>query len=112
MTNFFDKIFTRYPNKTIRYLSMLPGFTSWFLILFPIWGSVFIPFVVAYFVLFFDVYWFYRSFSLVITAFISSKRIKQAELKNWLEKAEKQTNFEKNNTYNYRSKLPRNRGKN
>jgi len=95
MTNFFDKIFTRYPIKTQRSLSALPGVFSWFLILFPVWGSVFIPYVVAYFVLFFDVYWFYRSFSLVITSYISSKKIKRAEAENWLEYAEKQADFDK-----------------
>ena len=95
MTNFFNTIFTRYPVKTQRSLSVLPGFVSWFLILFPIWGSLFIPYAVAYFVLFFDVFWFYRSFSLVITAYISSKKIKDAESENWLEKASKLTGFEK-----------------
>ena len=79
MTQFFNKIFTRYPIKTRRALEILPGFVSWTLILFPIWGSFLIPLVVAYFILFFDVYWFYKSFSLVIMAFIASKKIKLAE---------------------------------
>ncbi|MBI2621123.1 MAG: glycosyltransferase family 2 protein [Candidatus Levybacteria bacterium] len=85
MTNFFNRIFARYPIKTQRSLSALPGFVSWTLILFPVWGSLFIPYAVAYFVLFFDIYWFYRSFSLVITAHLGSKKIKEAESKNWLE---------------------------
>lgn len=97
MTNFFNRIFTRYPIKTHRSLSALPGFVSWTLILFPVWGSIFIPYVVAYFVLFFDVYWFYRSFSLVITAYLGSKKIKEAESKNWLEMGEALQNFEKVN---------------
>ncbi len=97
MTNFFIKIFARYPIKTQRFLEMLPGFTSWMLILFPVWGSLFIPYVVAYFILFFDVYWFYKSFNLAVTAYISSKKIKKAEKVNWLEKATKQQNFSKVN---------------
>ncbi len=97
MTNFFDKIFTRYPVKTYRSLSILPGMFSWFLILFPVWGSVFIPYVVAYFVLFFDVFWFYRSFSLVITSYIASGKIKKAESQDWLEKAENLQGFNKVN---------------
>lgn len=97
MTNFFDKFFTRYPVKTHRSLSALPGIVSWSLILFPVWGSILIPYVVAYFVLFFDVYWFYRSFSLVITAYIASKKINEAEKINWLEKAESSPDFEKIN---------------
>jgi len=78
MTYFFDKIFRRYPIKTRRILEILPGSVSWFLILFPIWGSIFIPYVVAVFILFFDIYWFYRSFSLVVTSYIASKKIKKA----------------------------------
>lgn len=95
MTNFFEKIFKRYPIKTRRFLEILPGFLSWSIILFPIWGSLLIPYVVAYFILFFDVYWFYKSFSLVINAFIASRRIRKAENENWLKKARKLQGFEK-----------------
>jgi len=95
MTNFFNRIFTTYPIKTRRSLEILPGFISWFLILFPVWGSFLVPLAVAYFILFFDVYWFYRSFSLVITAFIASRKIKQAEKENWLELSKPLENFEK-----------------
>lgn len=97
MTIFFQKIFTRYPIKTRRFLEILPGFTSWTLILFPVWGSLFIPYVVAYFILFFDVYWFYKSFSLAITSYIASKKIKEAEKTDWLTKARKIRNFHKVN---------------
>ena len=95
MTNFFGKIFATYPIKTRRSLEILPGFVSWFLILFPLWGSFLIPLVVAYFILFFDVYWFYRSFSLAITAFMASRKIKSAEKQNWLNFAKPLENFEK-----------------
>src|SRR5580765_4780272 len=95
MTTFFDNFFTRYPIKTRRALEVLPGFVSWFLIFFPLWGSLIIPWAVAYFILFFDVYWFYKSFSLAVTAFIASRKIKEAEKKNWLEIAKPLENFEK-----------------
>jgi len=95
MTNFFNKIFTRYPIKTRRSLEIMPGFVSWFLILFPVWGSFLIPAAVAYFILFFDVYWFYKSFSLAITAFIASRKIKEAEKMDWLKKTKTLENFEK-----------------
>ncbi len=97
MTHFFERIFTRYPVKTNRSLDLLPGLVSWTLILFPLWGALVIPYAVAYFILFFDVYWFYRSFSLVITAYISSKKIRQAEAVNWLEKAKTEKDFSKVN---------------
>lgn len=87
MTSFFQTIFTRYPIKTQRILEILPGFVSWSLIISPLWGSLFFPYVMAYFILFFDVYWLYKSFSLAVTAYIASKKIAQAEKQNWLEKA-------------------------
>lgn len=95
MTDFFNILFTRYPNKTRRFLDSLPGIVSWTLILFPIWGSLLIPAALAYFILFFDVYWFYKSFSLVIYSFIGTNRIKKAERINWLAKAQTLPNFEK-----------------
>lgn len=97
MTNFFNKLFTRYPIKANRSLMMLPGAISWSVILFPVWGSPFFPQIVAYFILFFDVYWFYRSFSLMATAYHSSNKIRKAEQENWLEKAEIIEEFKKVN---------------
>src|SRR3990167_7401580 len=97
MNNFFLKIFTRYPIKTRRTLEIIPGLFSWTLILFPVWGSLTIPYVVAYFILFFDVYWLYKSFSLAVTAYIASKKIKEAESADWFKKAKKLRDFNKVN---------------
>lgn len=109
MTNFFNTVFTRYPIKTRRFLEILPGLFSWTLITFPIWGSLTIPFVVAYFILFFDIYWFYKSFVAATTAFIASNKIKEAEKKNWLVKASSLDNFDKVNHViiipNYKEKI-------
>ncbi len=93
MTSFFQTLFTRYPIKTRRALELLPGAFSWMLISFPIWGSLFIPYTLAYFILFFDVYWFYKSFSLAVTAFIASHKIRFAEKQNWVKEARKQQNY-------------------
>lgn len=95
MTAFFNTLFARYPIKTRRSLELLPGIFSWTLILSPVWGSLFIPHVVAYFILFFDVYWFYRSFSLAATAYIASKKIKEAESQDWLARARGYKGFRK-----------------
>jgi hypothetical protein len=37
------------------------------------------PYAVAVFIIFFDVWWFYRSFSLMATAYMASKKIRAAE---------------------------------
>lgn len=95
MTDFFDTLFKRYPVKTRRFLELLPGLVSWTLILSPIWGTLFFPYAMAYFILLFDVYWLYKSFSLVITAYISSGKIKESERTNWLEKAKTLKDFPK-----------------
>ncbi len=97
MTTFFDNIFSKYPIKTKRALEILPGFVSWTLILFPNWGSLFIPYVLAYFILFFDVYWFYKSFSLAIAAYIASSKIRRAERLDWVRLGRENENFEKVN---------------
>lgn len=95
MTPFFQLLFSRYPIKTKRSLELLPGIMSWTLILFPLWGSIFIPYILAYFILFFDVYWFYKSFSLLVTAYIAAKKIKETEKKDWFEEAKTLKDFQK-----------------
>ena len=95
MNNFFQTVFTRYPKKTRRLLEFLPGLISWTLILFPIWGSLLIPTALAYFILLFDVYWMYRSFSLAIMAWIASGKIQKAEMENWLQKVTQLEHVEK-----------------
>lgn len=89
MTNFFDKIFTRYPVKTRRLLELVPGTIAWILILSPVWGSLFFPTFLAYFILLFDVYWLYKSFLLVITLYVASNKIKEAEKQDWYQNAKK-----------------------
>lgn len=90
---FFQTVFTKYPIKTRRLLELVPGLISWTLILFPIWGALFIPVILAYFILFFDVYWLWKSFSLAVTAFIASNKIQHAEKISWLDKAKALPNF-------------------
>jgi len=72
-------------DKTIlRLLEILPGFCSWNIILFPYWGILFIPTIVAYFVLLFNIYWFYQSFQIAITAVISHLRIQASISYDWM----------------------------
>lgn len=73
----------RHEKGVQRALEILPGFFSWNIILFPYWGILVIPKVVAYFVLLFDVYWFYQSLSTAITASISHLRIEASKRFDW-----------------------------
>lgn len=66
-----------------RILEILPGFTSWNIILFPYWGILVFPVAVAYFILLFDIYWFYQSFIVAVTSSISHLRIEASKHFNW-----------------------------
>ena len=59
--------------------------------------------LLAYFILFFDIYWFYKSYSLVINAYRGAKRIKHAERQNWLEKAKALPDFKRYSMLSYSS---------
>ena len=84
MQKFISKWTQRHPVRTRRFLEILPGFVSWSLILFPIWGSFFIPTVVAYYVIAFAVYWLYRSLSVAALSLIGHLRLQAAERYDWL----------------------------
>jgi hypothetical protein len=93
MTEFFQDIFKKYPHRSQRVLEIFPGALTWIVVLFPVWGSLFFPSVLAYFILFFDVYWFYKSYTLVINAQRAAKRIKRSEAIDWLERAKTQEHY-------------------
>jgi len=69
----------------VRILEIVPGFVSWNLILFPYWGIVLIPQVVAYFILIFNVYWFYQSASIAIATIVAHYKMQAAKRYNWIE---------------------------
>jgi len=70
-------------SKIYRLWEMIPGFFAWTTILFPIWGSIFFPKTVAYFVIAFLIYWLYQSFKSSILASIGYFKIKKAKQTNW-----------------------------
>ncbi len=74
----------RYPRVSQRVLEILPGFVSWSLILFPVWGSILTPLAVAYYIIAFDVYWLYRSISLAVMALLAHFRIRANEVYDWM----------------------------
>ena len=74
----------RYPKKSQRALEILPGAISWSMILFPVWGSFLWPIGVAYYIIAFDVYWFYRSVSMAFLSVLSWYRIKAGSSYDWM----------------------------
>jgi cellulose synthase/poly-beta-1,6-N-acetylglucosamine synthase-like glycosyltransferase len=79
------KFIIKHELRILRLLEILPGLVSWNIILFPYWGIFVIPNVVAYFILTFNIYWFYQSFQIAISAIISHLRIQAAMQYNWLQ---------------------------
>jgi len=80
---------------TRRLLEILPGFFSWNLILFPYWGIFVIPTLVAYFILAFNIYWFYQSFTLAISAMLSHLKIQASMNYDWLADVKQFPDWEK-----------------
>ena len=68
----------------LRALEILPGLVSWNLILFPYWGIFVMPVVVAYFVLFFNIYWFYQSLQIAVSSVVSHLKIQAAKVYDWM----------------------------
>ena len=74
----------RHPVRTKRALEIIPGVTSWFLILFPVWGSFVIPEIVAYYIIGFSVYWFYRSMTTAALATLGYFKLKSYQAYDWM----------------------------
>jgi hypothetical protein len=84
------RYFRRHPVRTQRALEILPGFFSWSLILFPVWGSFLVPTLVAYYVIAFAVYWLYRSITLAVLSVAAHFKIKASARFNWFADLKKQ----------------------
>jgi cellulose synthase/poly-beta-1,6-N-acetylglucosamine synthase-like glycosyltransferase len=78
------RYFQRHPIRTKRALEILPGFVSWSLILFPVWGSFVVPNLVAYYVIAFAVYWLYRSSAVAFLSIVSHFKIKASSKFDWV----------------------------
>jgi cellulose synthase/poly-beta-1,6-N-acetylglucosamine synthase-like glycosyltransferase len=74
----------RHPVKSQRFLEILPGFISWSLIIFPLWGSFVIPTLVAYYIIAFNVYWMWRSFNVSGLAILAHYKLAASQRFDWL----------------------------
>ncbi len=87
------QFFERYPVKTRRFFEILIPLISWGLITMPFWLSFWHPALVAYFVICFDVYWFYKSFTLAFSAIRSYLTLSAHVKVDWLSLAQKLPHF-------------------
>ncbi|MCL4382851.1 glycosyltransferase family 2 protein [Patescibacteria group bacterium] len=79
----FRAFILKHEKKIHRLLEILPGFVSYNVILFPYWGTFYFPVVVAYFVLGYNIYWFYQSFQIAITGILSHLRTQASMRYDW-----------------------------
>lgn len=70
-----------------RFFEILIPATSWFLITMPLWLSFWHPALVAYIIITFDVYWFYKSFSLAVSAVRSFVTLQAHTKVDWNKRA-------------------------
>lgn len=82
-----QRIFDRYPYSSMRFLEIVIPAFSWFLITMPLWLSFWHPAVVAYFVIGFDVYWFYKAAQLAYYSVRSYLTMLAHMQIDWREKA-------------------------
>ena len=85
----------KYDKQVHRFLEILPGTFSWTLILFPLWGSFWIPHYVAYYIILFDIFWFYKSGALAVSSIISHLKLRASEKYDWLGDAKKLKGYKK-----------------
>lgn len=82
-------ILDRHEAKAQRFLEILPGSLAWGVILFPAIGGFFIPEIVAYLVLVFLAYWFFRSFQSAFLGIRGYFLLKVWEKTDWPKKWQK-----------------------
>lgn len=80
----------KYEKRFERFLEFVPGLTAWTIILAPAIGGLFIPNIIAYGVIIFLAYWFYRSFKSAFYSFKGYIIVREWETINWKKKWEKE----------------------
>ncbi|MFN0073907.1 MAG: glycosyltransferase [Chloroflexota bacterium] len=73
----------------------LLGLGTWALVTLPVWGALIAPLVLAWAILIFNTYWFFRSASLAVGAGLGYIRLRRAEKIDWLGRASALPGFEK-----------------
>src|SRR4030043_885087 len=69
-----------------RAFEIVPVLLSWTLLTSPFWASFIAPVAVAYFIIFFDIYFFYRAALLGINALRGYFKIRETIKPNWFQK--------------------------
>lgn len=89
------RIFERYPARASRTIEIIIPLIAWSLILLPFWLSFWHPAIVAYLVISFDVYWFYKSALLAVGAMRAYITLSTHVRIDWLALVKREKNWKK-----------------
>lgn len=89
------KFFLKYDKKIHRLLEILPGAFSWSAILFLLVGGFIIPSIVAYLLILFYVFWFYKSVNIAFFSVLTYYRIKASQIMDWVQEAKSFPDWQK-----------------
>lgn len=90
-----ERFFRVHPRVSQRILEITLPLTTWFLITLPLWLSPFHPAWVAYFLIGFDIYFFYKSLTTTIFSSISYIKLKRLERIDWRSNSRALPDFKK-----------------
>lgn len=74
----------KHENGFERFLEILPGALTWFVLISPIWLSFALPFAVAYLILIADVYWLLSALRIAVLIVVGYKKMEAAKKVDWL----------------------------
>lgn len=83
-----------HPSLSQRMLEIFPGLTSWTILILPVILSFFHPAIVAYFIILFDVYFFYKSASMAIYSGMAYLKMTAHGEVDWLGEMKKHKDWE------------------
>lgn len=76
------------PHSIIRLLEILPGFLTYLTFVLPILFAMYQPFVIAYFIIAFDLYWLLKSMRMSVSLVGGYSRFRQAMRIDWAARLE------------------------
>lgn len=89
------QVFIRYPKSSKRALEIIIPLISWGIIITPVWLSLWHPAVVAYLVVLFIIYWFYKSATVAMNALKSYLTLNAHARVDWKQLAKNAKGFNK-----------------
>lgn len=67
-----------------RSLEVVTGVVTWSLLTSPLWGALFVPRQLVWFLLLFNAYWLYKSANMAVSALIGYRRLLEGQKTDWL----------------------------